>query len=598
MTRQRKKMHCDASVISDAIVEGENRNGAIEGRRNNSRVLLYITNLTSTFYHLENKQIRHIIRMTSDFNTPTTVLAPPSYDTAVTHDAPVKPPSTPPPTTTTNHHTNGDVAKELNGNAATCHNIVPYDSADVEVDDRGGGEPPPSPSSTSLLPITAAPNTNAVDGKQLTPAAASGGVGTFSTLNDEDFIVINVCGMTYETLLTTLETFPFTLLGNGDRRKKYFVECKQSYFFDRNRQSFEAILYYYQSGGTLIRPPNIPMRLFEEEICFFGLGQEAFQKLQENEGYIPDIPDLPEVGWQRHLWELFEYPDSSLGARILASWSILVIIISISVFCMETMPMFRVDFKKKQIAELHANISSHEHTASDAMIQPWYSLELGCIVWFTLEYIMRFISSPKKLVFIKSFLNVIDLLAILPYFMAMSINSGNTTPLSVLRVVRLVRVFRIFKLSRHSLGLRILGQTLNASLSELGMLIFFLFLGVILFSSAIYYAEEGEDNDNFVSIPDTFWFSLVTMTTVGYGDMVPQTLIGKLIGSLCAVSGVLTIALPVPVIVSNFEFFYKRDAVNYEKRRMGPAQSSSRQTTPAQSPEPAKRALLDSETAM
>ena len=154
---------------------------------------------------------------------------------------------------------------------------------------------------------------------------------------------------------------------------------------------------------------------------------------------------------------------------------------------------------------------------------------------------------------------MVDLLAILPYFITMSVDSTQSTPLSVLRVVRLVRVFRIFKLSRHSLGLQILGHTLRASISELGMLMFFLFLGVILFSSAMYYAETETNAEMFQSIPDAFWYSLVTMTTVGYGDKYPITVMGKIIGTCCAVTGVLTIALPVPVIVSNFEFYNRRD---------------------------------------
>lgn len=387
-------------------------------------------------------------------------------------------------------------------------------------------------------------------------------------LNEEDFVSINVCGMNYETLKSTLDRFPATLLGNPEHRLKYYVKSKNSYFFDRHRQCFEAILYYYQSGGLLLRPPNIPMHLFADEVNFFCIGKDTLQALQKDEGYFPDESEeehreMPKSVFQRKVWELFEYPDSSLAARVLASWSILVIAVSIVVFCMETIPDFRPPKHDKS-----ANNSNQSAYQSDSYVQPWFSLELACIIWFTIEYAVRLISSPNKWTFLMSFLNIIDLLAILPYFIILPINSGDTTPLSVLRVARLVRVFRIFKLSRHSLGLQILGHTLRASVSELGMLIFFMILWVILFSSAIYYAEKGGDSDMFKCIPDAFWYTLVTMTTVGYGDKVPQTLWGKLVGSACVVSGVLTVALPVPVIVSNFEFFYKRDRLYNNKKKL------------------------------
>lgn len=102
-------------------------------------------------------------------------------------------------------------------------------------------------------------------------------------------------------------------------------------------------------------------------------------------------------------------------------------------------------------------------------------------------------------------------------------------------------------------------MTLKASLRELALLIFFLFIGVILFSSAVYYAEADLERSYFKSIPDAFWWAVVTMTTVGYGDMRPIGVWGKIVGSLCAIAGVLTIALPVPVIVSNFNYFYHRE---------------------------------------
>jgi hypothetical protein len=99
---------------------------------------------------------------------------------------------------------------------------------------------------------------------------------------------------------------------------------------------------------------------------------------------------------------------------------------------------------------------------------------------------------------------------------------------------------------------------LKASFNELGLLIFFLLIGVILFSSALFFAEEGSDSA-FPSIPDAFFWAVTTMTTVGYGDMVPKQVLGKIVGSLCAITGVLTLALPVPVMVSNFNYFYNQE---------------------------------------
>jgi len=388
----------------------------------------------------------------------------------------------------------------------------------------------------------------------------------YNSMIPSDRIVVNVSGLKFETLSETLERYPQSLLGDANKRSGYYDENRNEYFFDRNRPAFDAILFYYQSGGKLLRPPNVPMDVFADEIRFYELGEEILQRVEREEGYIEDEdPILPEGKWQRALWELFEYPDTSIGARIVAVISVCIITVSIVTFCIETLPQFRfttVCTNGSNSTDSSANFSTTikptctREEIHDDKAMPWFAIESACIVWFTFEYFMRLISSPQKLVFVRSFLNLIDVIAIIPYYITLPMSTSSISSLGVLRVIRLVRVFRIFKLSRHSRGLQILGHTLRASLRELGLLIFFLLIGVILFSSAVYYAEGGEA---FGSIPDAFWWAVVTMTTVGYGDMKPVTAWGKIVGSLCAISGVLTIALPVPVIVSNFNYFYHRE---------------------------------------
>ncbi|XP_054856805.1 potassium voltage-gated channel subfamily A member 6-like [Eublepharis macularius] len=421
-------------------------------------------------------------------------------------------------------------------------------------------------------------------------------------------LVINISGLRFETQLRTLAAFPDTLLGDPGRRVRYFDPLRNEYFFDRNRPSFDAILYYYQSGGRLRRPVHVPLDIFLEEIRFYQLGQEAIETFREDEGFIPEEEKpLPQPHFQRQVWLLFEYPESSGPARGIAIVSVLVILISIVIFCLETLPEFRQDSKgafpdsspvgfRQDFQDEDPLFSLPQQPeggtlpparppagTSPFFTDPFFLIETLCIIWFSFELLVRFFACPSKPEFSRNIMNIIDIVAIIPYFITLGTelaqeqqkkeqpgSTGNggqqqAMSLAILRVIRLVRVFRIFKLSRHSKGLQILGKTLQASMRELGLLIFFLFIGVILFSSAVYFAETDDPDSLFTSIPDAFWWAVVSMTTVGYGDMYPMTIGGKIVGSLCAIAGVLTIALPVPVIVSNFNYFYHRETDQEEQ---------------------------------
>ncbi|KAB1274424.1 Potassium voltage-gated channel subfamily A member 10 [Camelus dromedarius] len=389
-------------------------------------------------------------------------------------------------------------------------------------------------------------------------------------------VIINIAGLRFETQLRTLSQFPETLLGDREKRMQFFDSMRNEYFFDRNRPSFDGILYYYQSGGKIRRPANVPIDVFADEISFYELGSEAMDQFREDEGFIKDPETLlPTNDIHRQFWLLFEYPESSSAARGVAVVSVFVVVISITIFCLETLPEFRDERELKVVRDPSLNTSKTvlSHTM---FTDPFFMVESTCIVWFTFELVLRFVVCPSKTDFFRNIMNIIDIISIIPYFAALITELVQETEpsaqqnmsLAILRIIRLVRVFRIFKLSRHSKGLQILGQTLKASMRELGLLIFFLFIGVILFSSAVYFAEVDEPESHFSSIPDGFWWAVVTMTTVGYGDMCPTTPGGKIVGTLCAIAGVLTIALPVPVIVSNFNYFYHRETENEEKQNI------------------------------
>ncbi|XP_039227790.1 potassium voltage-gated channel protein Shaw isoform X4 [Drosophila yakuba] len=216
--------------------------------------------------------------------------------------------------------------------------------------------------------------------------------------------------------------------------------------------------------------------------------------------------------------------------------------------------------------------------------EAFFYVELVCNVWFFIEVIIRLIVSPNLWQFIKSPVNIIDFTATLSFYTDVMQRMGEYTGL--LEAFSIVRIMRLFKLTRHSPGLRILIHTFKASAKELTLLVFFLVLGIVFFASLAYYAEKLQDNpDNqFKSIPLGLWWAIVTMTTVGYGDVAPKTYPGMFVGALCALAGVLTIALPVPVIVSNFSMFYShtqaRSKLPKKRRRVLPVEQPRRKREP------------------
>ena len=265
--------------------------------------------------------------------------------------------------------------------------------------------------------------------------------------------------------------------------------------------------------------------------------------------------------------------------QIIAVISVFFITISILSFCLKTHPEMRVPVLMNTTetmidGSIHWRLTKKETEPHEA----FFYIECASNAWFTFEIIIRFVVAPSKLDFMKAPVNIIDVVATLSFYLDFMLTKLKRES-DMLEFFSIIRIMRLCKLTRHSAGLKILIHTFKASAKELILLIFFLVLGIVIFAALIYYAERLEYNpeNDFTSIPKGLWWAIVTMTTVGYGDMAPKTYLGMFVGALCALAGVLTIALPVPVIVSNFALFYShtqaRSKLPKKRRRVLPVEA-------------------------
>lgn len=269
----------------------------------------------------------------------------------------------------------------------------------------------------------------------------------------------------------------------------------------------------------------------------------------------------------------------SVCVQIIAVISVFFITISILSFCLKTHPEMRVPVLMNTTEQMVDGSFAWRLTKKETEPhEAFFYIECASNAWFTFEIIIRFVVAPSKLDFMKAPVNIIDVVATLSFYLDFMLTKLKRES-DMLEFFSIIRIMRLCKLTRHSAGLKILIHTFKASAKELILLIFFLVLGIVIFAALIYYAERiqyNPDND-FESIPRGLWWAIVTMTTVGYGDMAPKTYVGMFVGALCALAGVLTIALPVPVIVSNFALFYShtqaRSKLPKKRRRVLPVEA-------------------------
>jgi voltage-gated potassium channel len=197
----------------------------------------------------------------------------------------------------------------------------------------------------------------------------------------------------------------------------------------------------------------------------------------------------------------------------------------------------------------------------------WY-IELFSVTVFSIEYMVRlWISAESKtthqsasrarLRYMLTPMAIIDLIAILPFYLTMFFQIDT-------RILRILRLLRVFKLSRHFAVLGVLGTVLRNESKTLFSAIFVMIIMIVLASAGIYVVERDSQPEVFGSIPSAMWWATVTLTTVGYGDVVPVTVAGRLFGICITVLGVGMAALPAGIIASGFTSELARRRESYE----------------------------------
>ncbi|XP_051234397.1 potassium voltage-gated channel subfamily G member 4-like [Dicentrarchus labrax] len=418
-------------------------------------------------------------------------------------------------------------------------------------------------------------------------------------------VLINVGGNRYTFPWSTLEQFPQSRLGRLRfcttpeeiaRLCDDYDETCQEYFFDRNPTAFRVILNFLAAGKLRLLRELCAVSL-HDELDYWGVDpghmerccrrrmitrvEEVAERERKEEEWrqkrviLKKSTTHTEKGYRRVIWmlrEVVENPQSGLAGKIFACLSVVMVLVTVISLCISTMPDLRDEETRGECSQKCRNM---------------FVVESICVAWFTLEFVLRFFNAQSKLAFARGPLNIIDAIAILPYYVSLVVDvrdesqedvimgagRGYLDKLSlILRLLRALRILYVMRLARHSLGLQTLGLTMQRSIREFGLLLLFVCVAVALFSPLVHLAESElapfaatHPQHSFSSIPASYWWAIISMTTVGYGDMVPRSIPGQIVALTSILSGILIMAFPATSIFHTFSRSYQELKQEYER---------------------------------
>lgn len=258
---------------------------------------------------------------------------------------------------------------------------------------------------------------------------------------------------------------------------------------------------------------------------------------------------LSYLTFKRKAYNIIEKDHDSFLSKAFDLFIVTIILLNVTALIIETVPSYSEQFRHH-----------------------FDNIEFYSIILFTIEYVLRVwvitddirFAHPVfgRLKYMVSFSGLIDLFAFLPFYFAITkVVDGR-----FLKLVRVFRVIRIFKLHRYSKSAEFIGRVLYSRRIELGIATGLLFLLLMIASSLMYFIENSAQPENFESIPASMWWGITTLTTVGYGDVVPITLLGKFVGGIIALLGIGFFALPAGIISNGFNEELRKARKNKEEK--------------------------------
>ncbi|KAK5979416.1 Potassium voltage-gated channel subfamily F member 1 [Trichostrongylus colubriformis] len=363
----------------------------------------------------------------------------------------------------------------------------------------------------------------------------------------KEFLRLNVGGHRFmlrkETILSRKVVWLLDMNNTHERLSladAYFSSTNE-YYFERPPSLFHIVYQFYLTG-QIHQPLHLCPIDILDELDYWGIIPDNYLApccSAEDKNDLDSISSSSseEPGSQfkhlsfgelrRKVWNVIEEPTSSGYAQVFATFSVLFVLISISGLVLGSLPELQVSVQK----------NTTEGVVSDMEPHPVLGyIEYVCIVWFILEYAIKMLVTADRRRTFFQLLNIIDLLAILPFIIEMllflfGVSTEQLRDLKgaflVIRILRVLRVIRVLKLGRYSSGLQMFGKTLKASFRQLGMM-------------AMKKMNLARSSTRFQQLVG------------GYGDLTPVTVAGKLVATGAIACGVLVLALPITIIVDNF----------------------------------------------